>query len=111
MPVAFDTTIPIATPQRREDLIDAIITAADKHGETHWLEWKSECDLGARAGTFELAKEILALANRDVSTAQADCGGGRLPCRRGERVRPSRRTRLQRHRDTAETGVLLRNWP
>lgn len=75
MPVAFDTTIPIATLERRAELIDAIIAAADEHGETHWLEWKSECNLGARAGMFELAKEILALANRDVSTAQADCGG------------------------------------
>ena len=75
MPLAFDTTIPVATPERRAELIDAIIAAADEYGETHWLEWKSACDLGAKAGVFELAKEILALSNRDVSTAQADCGG------------------------------------
>lgn len=70
----FDETTPPRDEAARVKLINAI-SKASKTDETHWLEWKSTLDLANGEGRFKLAKEILAMANRQTSTAQLSCGG------------------------------------
>lgn len=74
MALTFDATTPPLDSPGRVNLINAITTAT-RDDETHWLEWKSTLDLTDAAGQFELAKEILAMANRSSGTAQLSCEG------------------------------------
>lgn len=74
MALAFDATTPPLDEPGRVNLIKAIAMAT-RDDETHWLEWKSTLDLAEAADQFELAKEILAMANRASGTAQLSCEG------------------------------------
>ncbi|KYH44161.1 hypothetical protein AZH51_15395 [Branchiibius sp. NY16-3462-2] len=56
-------------------LVYAVAAAQDANAEEDWLEWKSELDLSTAAGRFELAKEVLAKANRPVIRSLANCLG------------------------------------
>jgi hypothetical protein len=73
MSPSFDTSEPLATPQRLTELAEAIVGAAVS--ETHWLDWKSSLDFSAPAGPYAVARTIIAFANRDPVVAARVCGG------------------------------------
>lgn len=59
----------------RRALIEAVRDAPASEQETHWLEWKGQLDLTARATHAVLAKAVLGFANRDPDRAQLTMGG------------------------------------
>lgn len=75
MPLNFDTERLPGDTDTLLDLVRAIVASSDRNGERSWIEWKSCLDLGVAAGRFKLAKEILAMANRDVERARNYCHG------------------------------------
>ena len=75
MPLNFDTERLPGDANTLLDLVCAIVESSDEHGERSWIEWKSSLDLGSGEGWFKLAKEILAMANRDVERARDYCHG------------------------------------
>lgn len=74
MSLADHSTRPLSDDQSWIELVRAI-SAAKEVDETLWLEWKSHLDLAAKVDQFALAKEILAMANRDVRAASVYCEG------------------------------------
>jgi len=75
VPIAFDTSHPIDTEDRRIALVRAIVAAGDRDGERHWIEWKSKVEVASQEAETTLVKEILAMANRDRARALTHCGG------------------------------------
>lgn len=75
MPLAFDSRTPVDTDDRRRALIRSIVQAQDANGERNWIEWKRSLDLGTDRHQGALAKEILAMSNRDPIKARAHCDG------------------------------------
>ena len=55
-------------------LVNAVI-AATGHDESDWIEWKTELDLTAKDGCFQIARTVLAMANRLPERASTTCDG------------------------------------
>lgn len=51
------------------------IHAGSVGSETDWLEWKSALDLATTPARFEVARQILGMANRDPGLARRNRGG------------------------------------
>lgn len=55
-------------------LVNAVVAATD-HDESDWIEWKSDLDLTTKEGCFQIARTVLAMANRLPDRAKTTCEG------------------------------------
>lgn len=55
-------------PADLAELVEAVVAGQDED-EADWIEWKSTLDLTTPAGTFNLSRQILGLANRHPEQA------------------------------------------
>jgi hypothetical protein len=55
-------------------LVNAVVAATD-HDESDWIEWKSDLDLTTKDGCFQIARAVLAMANRLPERAKTTCEG------------------------------------
>lgn len=66
---------PYRRPSERRGLVEAIHAERPSSQETDWLEWKSTLDLTIKRDRANLARHIIAFANRTVQAAQRNCSG------------------------------------
>lgn len=74
MSIDLDLTRALRGLDGLRGLVHAIV-AAHPSDESDWIEWKTDVDLGDKAGCFLVAKAILGMANRPVEVAARTCGG------------------------------------
>jgi hypothetical protein len=72
--IDIDTSRPARRPGELKGLLDAV-RAALPSDEAEWIEWKSQLPLDVTEGWFAIARQVLALANRDPDRAVRFMGG------------------------------------
>jgi len=72
--LSIDTTLALRGIAALDQLVSAIVRA-NASDESGALEWKSNLDLSTKAGCFEVARQVLAMANRDPAVAAIEFEG------------------------------------
>ena len=75
VPLNLDFSMPLRSLPRLEELVRAVRDAPASTQEQSFVEWKSEGDAADKKWRAELAKQVLAMANRDPDAAAAWFGG------------------------------------
>ncbi|MDP9404204.1 MAG: putative DNA binding domain-containing protein [Actinomycetota bacterium] len=74
MALSIDTSHALRGTAELRSLVNAV-AAANEHDESHWIEWKSDLDLTTKDGCFQIARTVLAMANRLPERARTTCEG------------------------------------
>jgi len=72
--ISIDTSQALRGTADLRLLVDAVVAASD-HDEADWIEWKSDLDLTAKLGCFQVARTVLGMANRLPENASVNCEG------------------------------------
>lgn len=75
MALPGDVSKPLRGPTARKELVLAIRDPSDGIQETDWIEWKSAVDLNSKSWQGEIARQVLAMANRPRERAIRCVGG------------------------------------